>query len=672
MLQRGLTWDGVLWAFRTFDDDNYNPIAWLSAMLDVSLFGLNPTNATPQKFMSLGYHIVAMWLLLLLLVKVTGSVWRSGVVAALFALHPLHVEPVALVIVRKDELAALFAFLAMILYAHYSRQPSWRRYMLVMGAFLLALLSKATIVPLSCVFLLMDFWPLQRWKPFENKQGDLLALRRLILEKIPFLMMSMAIGLVAIVSRAPSVQAVLDRSIVSRLESSVVAYVRYLEKTFWPVDLCFFYCDRNWTTFEWVGSTVILLLIIAAAVSVVRRAPWVIWGILFFMGMLVPVSGIMQTNASHIADRYVYFPLTGIFIALVWSIPESWVAVRRMRVAMCTAGLILAALLAGLSYRQVGFWRNDRVVFEHGYEVEPDGFVNLMAIAGQCIVENRPVEALAFLKKLDEVAPNLAGSNSIKGRALMALGKTVEAEAAFRSAIKSNPNSTRARAEFAHFLTAMGRHSEAILEHEKNIQIEPAKIQNLLSLGDALVAAEKFEEAALILQKVIARSPDDFKSLANLGMVYDHLGRTADAVRALRRAIEIRPDFPEAHRNLGAIYARSGEMANAFTEYEWMVKRRDQSAHWLAEAHHGLGMLHARSGRLNVAITEFQKSISLNPRDATVHNSLGLALAQLGNFLGAADAFGAAVQIDPGYSEAAANLSRVRAILQIPTTRPAP
>ena len=677
MLNRGLTWEGVRWAFTTFYDCNYNPIPWLAAMLDVTLFGMEATRAGPYKMMTVGYHAISAALLLVLLVKATGSVWRSGVVAALFALHPFHVEPVVFVIARKDVLAVMFGFATMLAYLHYARRPGAGRYALVMLLMALALLSKATQVTLPCVLMLMDIWPLRRWTwrglpgvpaaeitPTIAPACPPRSLRQLILEKVPLLAMSAATGVVAIFARDAigGVQSLEAIPIATRIANATIAYAQYVGKMFWPVNLCYFYGMHPWTPLEIAGSAVVLLLITLAAIAVFKRAPWVLIGWAFFAGTMLPISGLMQAGAQLIADRYTYFPLTGLFIAIVWSLPDSWLATPARRAAMIASGLAIAAALVGLTVRQVGFWRDDRTVFQHAFDVDPDTNTNLLNLSGQYLADGQPAEARVLTNRLLKLSPNWPPGYAVHGKVLETLGMTVEAESVYRHGIELAPRATKCRLQLADMLITLGRKDEGIAEYETLVRNDPKDLDHQRALADALSKIGRFEQAAGMLRQVLAVDPLDVRSLTNLGVMLDQLNRPNEAIPPLERALALRPSYLEAHENLGAVYARVGRIPEATTQYEWMVKQANQKPEWLATANHRLGLLRSQARRYPEAIACLRKAAELTPNDAQLRNDLGVALAQNREFAAAGMEFEAAVKIDPKHAGALANLARLRAM----------
>ncbi|MCY2989851.1 MAG: hypothetical protein NTY19_18560, partial [Planctomycetota bacterium] len=360
-VRQGLTWGGIRWAFTTGHAANWHPVTWLSHMIDCQLVGLQ---AGWHHVIGMLFHIANSVLLYLVFQRMTGAIWRSFMVAALFALHPLHVESVAWAAERKDVLSALFWILSLAAYVRYTAAPSWRSYGVVMVCFALGLMAKPMLVTLPCVLLLLDYWPLGRWSFEANRR---VRLRLLIVEKLPLLALSAASCLVTMIvqSRGGAVGSVTAFPVTVRLANAVVAYVAYLGKLIWPTRLAVFYPYHAIATWQWMSAAAVLAGITAVAIITRRRWPYLLVGWLWYLGTLVPVIGVIQVGRQSMADRYTYLPLVGVFVMLVWWITELSARSRwsqsLLRVAAGTAIIVCLAL----SFLQVVRWRNSVTLFEH-------------------------------------------------------------------------------------------------------------------------------------------------------------------------------------------------------------------------------------------------------------------------------------------------------------------
>jgi len=386
-VRRGLSWQGLVWSVVDAHASNWHPLTWLSHMLDCQLFGLR---AGPHHLVNALLHGVNGVLLLLALRKMTGALWRSAFVAAVFAWHPLRVESVAWISERKDVLCGLFFMLTLFAYAEFARQfergnlksKGWFRAALL--CFALGLLSKPMLVSVPFVLLLLDFWPLQRvaggeWRPPEIFRSK--AVRALVVEKIPFFALSLVFCVITLLAQRAGSSVISTKALGAgpRIEFFLAGYPGYLEKLFWPRDLTVLYLRPAAPS----GSTVILACLILAGVSIVaalnfRRRPYLIMGWFWFLGMLVPVSSLVQVGLQSIADRYTYLPAIGIALMLAWGGGDLAAALFPARHQRILCGAIASVLLAACLYlarRQLGYWRNTQVLMDQALELNPNNYV---------------------------------------------------------------------------------------------------------------------------------------------------------------------------------------------------------------------------------------------------------------------------------------------------------
>ena len=362
-VRQGLSWQNLIWCFSSFFDGNWIPLTWLSLMFDTTVYGFR---AGGYHFTNVVLHVANTLVLFAILGRATCNELRSACVAALFALHPLHVESVAWITERKDVLSTLFGLLSLLAYVNYAaRGRSWRLAACLL-CFLLSLLSKPTLVTLPCVFLLLDFWPLSRlsW----NIKADW---KRLV-EKAPFLTVSVAFSVITILAQGSghAVRSFGAFSLAARCENAVVVYAAYLVKTLFPHDLVVYYPHPG-GHFAWPaigGAAAMLLAISAAAVVWVRRYPFLFVGWAWYLGTLVPMIGIVQVGGQQMADRYTYFALIGPFLAVVWLVAELVPAGTLAARVLPVATLIVLAALTATAYVQVGYWRDDLALWGHALE----------------------------------------------------------------------------------------------------------------------------------------------------------------------------------------------------------------------------------------------------------------------------------------------------------------
>ncbi len=398
----GLKISNVAWAFTTFYAANWHPLTWLSHMMDCQLFGLNPGS---QHLLNVALHAANVLLLFWLLQMATGALWRSFFVAALFAVHPLNVETVAWVAERKNLLSAFFSFLTIAAYGWYASRPGWKKYLLVLLAFSLALMSKPMAVSLPLVLLLLDYWPLKRYEhlPFRSKWA------RLSIEKLPLLWMSAASSVVTIIAQRSSGAVVGTSSLPLslRLENAVVSYVAYLGKTFWPARLAVFYPhpQRSLSGSDVIAAAVILLAI-TIAVLYFHRARYLATGWFLFVITLVPVIGIVQVGRQAMADRYTYVACIGLFIIIVWGLTDAADAFAVPRVIPAVAALCLALAFAAATSRYLSYWQNGVKLFTQAKVLAgpPDPAIE-EALGDAMVVDHQIYEAFQHYREACVLRP---------------------------------------------------------------------------------------------------------------------------------------------------------------------------------------------------------------------------------------------------------------------------
>ena len=390
-IQNGLSWKAAEWSFAaglihtSSNVDNWRPLSYLSHALDIQLFGLHPAG---HHLMNLAIHVAASISLFLVLSSMTGTLWRSAFVAGLFALHPLHVESVAWIAERKDVLSGLFFILTLGAYTGYSRSPSASRYLLVLGLFGLALMSKPIVVTLPFVLLLLDYWPLRRfvgplmtdeyYRSDLRSQFPIKTMRRLVVEKFPFFLLAMGLSVFTFHSqKAIGAVSLLDQvSLPARIGNALVSYAAYILNLFWPVDLAVFY-PYHITLPAWqvAGALVLLAGITILVLGAARRCPWLPVGWFWYLGMLLPVIGIVQVGGQARADRYTYLSLIGLFIMVTWTVGELCPPWRHRKLVLGAAMAIILAILTACTSIQISYWRNSESLWTHALACTADNAV---------------------------------------------------------------------------------------------------------------------------------------------------------------------------------------------------------------------------------------------------------------------------------------------------------
>jgi tetratricopeptide (TPR) repeat protein len=471
----GLTGKNVVWAFTSVEASNWHPVTWISHMVDSQLYGMNPRG---HHFTNVIIHALSAALLLLLLLRLTGSLWQSSFVAFLFALHPLHVESVAWVAERKDILSAFFWFLTLYLYARYVAQPKPARYLLALLSFLVGLMCKPMLVTLPVVLLLLDFWPLERYRHGERLAGPghLGRVAELIKEKIPFFAFSLMSGVITIYAQheGGSMSGLDVMSPQLRLGNALTAYVRYIVKTLWPSDLAVFYpCPMAIPLWQVVGAALALTLASAAVILAGRRRPYLAVGWFWFLITLVPVIGLLQVGAQSMADRYTYIPAIGLFIMVAWGVPD---LIRGVRQAKAVLALLAAAILiasAALSFQQLDYWHDSSTLFRHALQVTTGNSVMHLNLGTTLAAEGDMDAAIGEFQEALAISNNYFDAHNNLGLAFSSRGELDAAIMEYRQALLLKPDYPGAHNNLGIAFARKGNLDAAILEFKEALQIKP-------------------------------------------------------------------------------------------------------------------------------------------------------------------------------------------------------
>ncbi len=501
----GLTAEGTAWAFTTMAAANYHPVTWLSHMADVTAFGPGPRGHHGTNIL---LHAANALLLFLALRSLTGATWRSAFVAALFAVHPMHVESVAWIAERKDLLCGFFTLLAIRAYAGYARKPGAGRYALLLLAAALALLSKPMAVTLPFLLLLLDFWPLDRvGRPGKAQSA---SLPRLVAEKIPLILLSAAFCAVTVVAQRRGGGLVLstgDVMLPQRLASTAVAYVTYGWKLLWPADLSMFY-PKPAIPFQWpvvAGATGLLALATALALACRRRFPWLPVGWLWFLGMLVPVIGLVPVGEQFIADRYTYLPAIGLFIVAAWGIPALLPDRPGVRRALAAAALLVLALLGSAARTQAGYWIDSETLYRHAIAATRDNWFAENNLGMVLSRSGRVSDAAAHFEKSLARHPFQASARNNYGAVLAQLGKTDEALEQVRLALVIQPGYAEACNNLGNIRSLRGEHDEAVRSYLEAIRLRPDYPDPYNNLGAEYLSAGRTSEANAMFREYLSR-----------------------------------------------------------------------------------------------------------------------------------------------------------------------
>jgi tetratricopeptide (TPR) repeat protein len=580
-VRAGLTWHGVLWAFTTGHIANWHPLTWLSHMLDVQLFGVN---AGAHHVVNLLFHVANTLLLFIALRRLTGAVGRSAVVAALFAVHPLHVESVAWVSERKDVLSTFFWMLTLLAYVAYVRRRGAPRYAAVLALFTLGLLAKPMVVTLPFVLLLLDVWPLERITLWQNgrlslSDTDRGAARRLLSEKLPFFGLALLSIVITIVvqSRWGAVGGLTQYPSRVRAENALVSYVAYVAKLVWPAHLSAFYPYRASVNVALAaGAGVLLLAVTIWAIRTSRERPYVLVGWLWFVGTLLPVIGIVQAGLQSMADRYTYIPAIGLFVIASWGgaeLAERWT--RRRAVAAIVAVLVVSAyaIRAG---EHVGTWRDSATLWQHAVDVTTDNAYASYNLGVVLVQAGRTEEGIERFKEALRIQPDYADVHIDLGNALRSKGALDEAIDEFASVVRLRPSYAEARVAYGDVLRDRGRRAEAIVQYREALRLDPT-----------LAGAHN-----------------------ELGNVFAADGRDAEAMAEYAAAVRLAPDLAEARNNLGGALFRAGKAEEALAEFLVAQRLKPDDAMF----HYNTALTYERLGRANEAIEQLRSALRADPR----------------------------------------------------------
>jgi tetratricopeptide (TPR) repeat protein len=661
-VQSGLNRDSIFWAFTTTHVANWHPLTWLSHMLDFQLFGLNPGG---HHFTSVIIHIFNTLLLFLVLKQMTGTLWRSAFVAALFALHPLHVESVAWISERKDVLSTFFWLLTMWAYGRYVERPGVSKYLLILLFLALGLMAKPMLVTLPFVLLLLDYWPLERFsleqpdvatQPYKFIEEKRSLSSRLLWEKAPFFVLVIASSFITFYAqqKGGAVIPVERLELPLRLANGLVSYVGYIFKMIWPQDLAAFYPHQGINLHMWqvVGAGLLLLAVSIAVIRTARSRPYLLVGWLWYLGTLVPVIGVVQVGGQAMADRYTYVPLIGLFIMIAWSIPDLLAGWRYRRLALSLAtGVLIPALMLG-SWLQVRYWQNDITLFQHNLEVTTRNHVAHNILGAGLTNQGEIEEAVTHLETALRLAPQYAEAWYNLGIALAHLGKLEEAADHYDKAVQIQPKFAKAHNNLGNTLVRLGKVEEAITHYTEALQLKPkwAEVHN--NLGNAMVVQWKIEEATAHYAKAVELKPDYADAHNNLAVALTRQGRFEEATVHYLEALRLKPGSAETHNNFGVALFHMGKVEESIVQY----KKALELATDYAEAHNNLGDALARQDNLDEAAVHFTRALQIRADYPEAHNNLGVTLARQGRLNEAIVHFTQALRLRPNYMQARANL----------------
>ena len=629
-VQKGVSLKGIKWAFTTFHSANWHPLTWISHMLDCELYEMNPAG---HHWTNIELHIANTLLLFFILFKMTGALWRSAFVAALFAVHPLHVESVAWVSERKDVLSTFFGLLSIGAYYRYVKNSSAKYYLLVIVLFSLGLMAKPMLVTLPFVLLLLDFWPLKRFQlkrnfllKSENENGDAVGRNyRIILEKIPLFILVVGSCIATFFAQKSlgAVKSLAALPLKYRVANAVVSYVIYVFKAIWPHKLAVFYPHPGNSLPSWqiAGGTLLIVAACYGAIRTAKKYPYIPVGLFWYLGTLVPVIGLMQVGEQAMADRYTYIPLIGIFIIVTWGVSDLFKERRFQKKYLGIAAVIILVTLASKTYLQLNSWKNGITLFEHAVSVTENNYsaYNNLGSAYEPIDLDK---AIFYYKAALKIRPNYATAFYNLGNVFLEKGNIDKAIYHYLKALDIKPNYTAALNNLGEALTKKGDYDKANYYFKRALKTDPTGSETCMNFANALFLQAKPDIAVSLYKKILQTDSENANVHYNLAYVLSSQKKYNEGIRHYNETLRIDPKYLKAHYNLGNIYLNQGNITEAFMHYVKVIK--------------------------------------LSPDYAQAYNKLGLILLKQEKFKKAAVFFSKVLQLEPGFSEARTNLDIVR------------
>lgn len=602
---------------------NWHPLTAISLMLDAQFFGLH---ASGYHFDNVLFHTVAVLLLFIVLRKMTGAVWRSAFVAALFAIHPLRVESVAWISERKDVLSGVFFMLTLGAYIRYTRQPlALGRYLFVIATFTLGLLAKSMLVTVPFVLLLLDYWPLQRFAfPFPSGRWRAVS-SRLILEKLPFLMVAAAVSVATLWAQEPALEPSQAWPLGWRVNNALLTIWSYLRQMIWPTHLAVFYPHPEGDIPFWQVSFALLFLVVVSAAVVAwrKKYPYLVTGWFWYLGMLIPVIGLIQVGLQAHADRYTYLPQIGIYLMISWGIADLTKSWRLRPVAVGSVATLVIVVLMSVAWKQAGYWSNSERLWSHALDVTRNNFVAERGLGTALLKRGQVDQAIAHQREALRLRPGDANILTNLANALVQKREFAEAIDHYRQVIRLRPNDNEAYRNLAKALLQNGATEEAVAELREALRLQPKDSDAAYSLGNAFLQKGELDEAIGHYRKAIEANPSHSAAHYNLALTLQQKGRLDEAIAEFRETLRLQPNNAEAHNNLAIILLKKGETQDAIAEWQSALQIQPQNA----DVHNNLAVAFLRERRTSDALAEWQETLRLRPDKTATQISLAWVLA---------------------------------------------
>jgi tetratricopeptide (TPR) repeat protein len=522
LTQSGLTYHGIIKAFADTHTGNWHPLTMLSHMLDWQLFG---TKACGHHWTSVIIHIFNAILLFLLFKTMTGALWRSAFIAALFAIHPINLESVAWIAERKNVLSTFFWILTMLCYVWYVKVPGWKRYLIVFFCFVLGLMTKAMLVTIPFVLLLMDFWPLNRMTVHDQQESSItpfpvkkVKTSFLILEKIPFLMMAALFVWITVYAQK-TVNAFSNPEVLplfNRVTNAIVSYCLYMKKLFWPTDLAIFYPFNPISVWKVSLAALFIIFVTIVACKYFKKYPYLIVGWFWYLGTMIPVIGLIQVGRQSMADRYAYVPLIGLFVMVAWTIPQISSKLRHGKIYISLTFIIFIIIMTVSSYARISIWQNTTTLFENALRINPKNYFAYNLLGLEEADQGHHEKALQY----------------------------------YHMSLKMNPNNDQAYNNAGNVFLMLGKYQDAYSCYQKAILINDKQAMAYHNLGVLFALNNKADQAIIYFKKSLAIMPDYSNAHISMGITLFSMGNIKDAIYHYNRALNLNPNSIAARKGL--------------------------------------------------------------------------------------------------------------------------
>ena len=685
-VQKGLASEGIKWAFTTFHAANWHPLTWLSHMLDYELYGMNPAG---HHWTNIELHIANTVLLFLILLKMTGALWQSAFVAALFALHPLHVESVVWISERKDVLSTFFGLLTIGAYYRYAKNPSTKYYLLVIAFLSLGLMAKPMLVTIPFVLLLLDFWPLKRFQyqsgfylKLEKENGDVVRKNyRIILEKIPLFIIVVISCIVTFFAQKSegAVKALWALPLKYRIGNAVVSYADYVLKAIWPHKLAVFYPYPGKTLPSWqiVGGAFLIVAACYWAIRAAKKYPYIPVGLFWYLGTLVPVIGLVQVGDQAMADRYTYIPLIGIFIIVSWGATDLFKKLRDQTSSLRSPSYAGQAEVRGQK-SEVG---------SLGTEVGGQR----SAVREQQSMTSSSVLVLFNKRRFQNLFLGISAGTllvALSAKTFYQLNTWKNEITLFEHAVSVTENNYQAENNLGTAYSSKDL-DKALFHYEAALKIKQGYAMALYNLGTIYEKKGQIDRAINYYFKVLQINPNYSDALNNLGLIFYNQRDYAKAVLYFKKALKIDPQKPDARLNLANVLFLQSKPDEAITQYREILQTDSENAdahynlafvlssqkkyneavlHYketiridpeYSKAHYNLGDIYLNQGKISEAFMHYAEVIKIKPDSVQAYNKLGLILFRQGKLNKAKVFFLKAIQLDPKYSEVRKHLEKL-------------